>query len=155
MKKQTITIEVPEGKVAVWENGNISFKDEPLPKTWREFCNCHSFRKYFCIGTKSEIRVFGGSVCIEELYNIQSSDLISRQFMALMRLILLRDYYRKGWIPNWTDDSDKWCIQNEKNKLLIDTLYNTNCVLSFPTSDIAEQFLTNFEELIKQAGDLI
>lgn len=107
MKKQTITIEVPEGKVAVWENGNILFKDEPLPKTWREFCNCHSFRKYFCIGTKSEIRVFGDSVCIEELYNIQSSDLISRQFMALMRLILLRDHYRKGWIPNWTDDSDK------------------------------------------------
>ena len=68
---------------------------------------------------------------------------------------MLRDHYRKGWIPNWTDDSKKWCIQNEKNKLRIGTLYNTNCVLSFPTSDIAEQFLANFEEHIKLAGDLI
>lgn len=155
MKKQTITIEVPEGKVAVWENGNVVFRDEPLPKTWSEFCNCHSFLNHYSIDTKSEISEFCHFLSVEELYNVQSSDLISRQFMALMRLILLRDHYRKGWIPNWTDDSEKWCIQNEKNKLRIGTLYNTNCVLSFPTSDIAKQFLANFEEHIKLAGDLI
>ena len=38
--KQTIEIEVPEGKKAVWKEGKVVFEDlEPkLPKTWEEFC---------------------------------------------------------------------------------------------------------------------
>ena len=40
MKKQTIEIEVPDGKKAVWKDGRVVFEDiEPqLPNTWEEFC---------------------------------------------------------------------------------------------------------------------
>ena len=38
--KQTIEIEVPKGKKAVWKDGTIVFEDikPKLPKTWEEFC---------------------------------------------------------------------------------------------------------------------
>ena len=38
--KQTIEIEVPDGKKAIWKDGKIVFEDikPPLPKTWEEFC---------------------------------------------------------------------------------------------------------------------
>ena len=38
--KQTIEIEVPDGKKAVWKDGRVVFEDiEPeLPNTWEEFC---------------------------------------------------------------------------------------------------------------------
>lgn len=38
--KQTVEIEVPDGKKAVWKDGKVDFEDiEPqLPNTWKEFC---------------------------------------------------------------------------------------------------------------------
>ena len=38
--KQTIEIEVPDGKKAIWKDNKIVFEDikPPLPKTWEEFC---------------------------------------------------------------------------------------------------------------------
>ena len=38
--KQTIEIEVPDGKKAVWKDSAIVFEDikSKLPKTWEEFC---------------------------------------------------------------------------------------------------------------------
>ena len=38
--KQTIEIEVPDGKQAIWKDNKVVFKDinPKLPKTWEEFC---------------------------------------------------------------------------------------------------------------------
>ena len=38
--KQTIEIEVPDDKKAVWKDGKMVFEDIKLqlPKTWEEFC---------------------------------------------------------------------------------------------------------------------
>ena len=39
--KQTIEIEVPDGKKAVWKDGKVVFENikPQLPKTWEEFCD--------------------------------------------------------------------------------------------------------------------
>ena len=46
MKKQTLEIEVPDGKKAVWKDGKVVFEDiEPqLPNTWKEFCKNHPIK---------------------------------------------------------------------------------------------------------------
>ena len=38
--KQTIEIEIPDGKKAVWKDNKVIFEDikPQLPKTWDEFC---------------------------------------------------------------------------------------------------------------------
>lgn len=44
--KQTIEIEVPEGKKAVWKNNKVVFEDvtPKLPKTWEEFCDLYTIK---------------------------------------------------------------------------------------------------------------
>ena len=45
--KQTIEIEIPDGKKAIWKDGNIVFEDiaPQLPKTWEEFCKQNRITK--------------------------------------------------------------------------------------------------------------
>ena len=94
--KQTIEIEVPDGKKAVWKNNKVIFEDiEPqLPKTWEEFCynNDRKPNEAF-IDNSSEIRL------ITEQYerkpfgdrNILPSEQVAKQHLALMQLHRLRD----------------------------------------------------------------
>ena len=42
-----------------------------------------------------------------------------------------------------------------KKELIVVWCHHDPRFLSFPTSEMASEFLTNFRELIKQAGDLI
>ena len=127
--KQTIEIEVPDGKKAVWKDNKVIFEDikPQLPKTWEEFCEHNKV-------------------------NIN----VPRGHLALMQLHQLRDCYRQGWTPDWENNSSKYSIITTKNVefKIIEAVYR-NAFLSFPTYEIAEEFLNNFKDLIEQAGDLI
>ena len=125
--KQTIEIEVPEGKQAIWKDGKIVFEDAKpkLPKTWEEFCE-HN---------KVKINVPCGH-------------------LALMQLHQLRDCYRQGWIPI-VDELSFGIVRRIEGYLAIENFTYTSSFLSFPTYEIAKEFLTNFRDLIEQAGDLI
>ena len=127
--KQTIEIEVPNGKKAVWKDNKIVFEDikPPLPKTWEEFCE-HN---------KVNINVSSGH-------------------LALMQLHQLRDCYRQGWIPNWNDSTqNKYVIFNLVGKFTISLYYCHSHFLAFQDEKRAKEFLNNFKDLIEQAGDLI
>ena len=78
-----------------------------------------------------------------------------------MQLHQLRDCYRQGWIPDWSDCKNKYCIMY--SGIYCNTNYN-HCIycnistrefLSFQSREIAQEFLNNFKDLIEQAGDLI
>ena len=131
--KQTIEIEVPDGKQAIWKDNKVVFKDinPKLPKTWEEFCKTY-----------------------KSIY-VLPSKYAAKQHLALMQLHQLRDCYRQGWIPNHEENSKKWSITKFKNKLYACSACHYSSFLSFQTEEIAEQFLTNFRDLIEQAGDLI
>ena len=136
--KQTIEIEVPDGKVAVWKDGFIVFEDAkpPLPKTWLEFVETQSYENTQIIeGVPQEI---------------------APQHIALLQLHKLRDCYRQGWKPDWSDDNLKFLIsQGNKGACVIKTRYHSSAFLSFQSERIAELFLANFQDLIRAAGDLI
>ena len=167
--KQTIEIEVPDGKKAVWKDDKVVFKDikPKLPKTWKEFCKIKEF-------DESEVYISSTSECIEiekcfkiegrerNYYydkNILPSKKAAEQHLALMQLHQLRDCYRQGWIPNISDDCNKygikWNFLSLKEEPIVVWCNHDPRFLSFPTYEIAEEFLTNFRELIEQAGDLI
>ena len=158
--KQTIEIEVPDGKKAVWKDGRIIFEDikPPLPKTWKEFCynNDRKPNEAF-IANSSEIQLITEhherkSSCDQ---NILPSERAAKQHLALMQLHQLRDCYRQGWIPDWENNSYKYSIIRKDKQYSIAYYFSTPCFLSFPTCEIAEEFLNNFKDLIEQAGDLI
>ena len=163
--KQTIEIEVPDGKKAVWKDNKIIFEDikPQLPKTWEEFCEQNEVKK-----TEYYLNAFSR---IEETETVKRNKISDKnllpnrqaaeQHLALMQLHQLRDCYRQGWVPDLADESTKYCIERYydsgtrsiKNQVV--TLSCTSTFLSFPTNKLAEEFLTNFHDLIKQVGDLI
>ena len=166
--KQTIEIEVPEGKRAVWKDNTIVFEDiEPqLPKTWEEFCEQNKVKKseYFINNSSYIADVWtDGSNERHKNYgrNILPNKKAAEQHLALMQLHQLRDCYRQGWIPDWKDRKNKVCIKynniysNTNTNYTIIIRVNTQEFLSFQSKEIAEEFFNNFKDLIKQAGDLI
>ena len=157
--KQTIEIEVPDGMNAIWKDGKVVFEDikSQLPKTWEEFCKNYPINsREFIIGLSSQIgspRWGDRDINIDR--NVLPNYKAGEAHLALMQLHQLRDCYRQGWIP--TEDKVSFGITKRiiDNYLSIDRFMYYSMFLSFPTREIAEEFLTNFRELIEQAGDLI
>ena len=164
--KQTIEIEVPDGKKAVWKDNKVVFEGikPQLPKTWEEFCYNNDRKpneafitnssEIYLITEQHERKPFGDR-------NILPSKQAAKQHLALMQLHQLRDCYRQGWIPDWSVCTNKYCIIY--NGIYCDTNYNHSIIvnahtmkfLSFQSREIAQEFLNNFKDLIEQAGDLI
>ena len=157
--KQTIEIEVPDGKKAVLKDGKVVFEDikPQLPKTWEDFCKQNRIKDGECfLYSDSEIIKlidFDREEYIDRnvLPNIQAA----KAHLALMQLHQLRDCYRQGWEPNYSDDSQKVNIEKRGDTPMIVISIQRSSFLSFPIQELAEQFLTNFRDLIEQAGDLI
>ena len=98
--KQTIEIEVPDGKIAVWKDNKVIFKDikPQLPKTWEEFCRQNKIKKNeYYLGIYSSIREASDGERNKDtdriiLPNKQAAE----QHRALIQLHQLRDCYRQG-----------------------------------------------------------
>ena len=122
-----------------------------LPKTWDEYCAKHGE-----VGDKIKASLNTAYMTINRY--VFSDCKQAQAHIAKMKLHLLRDEYRQGWKPNWADDSEKHVISKEEFSDKESRAYyskNYAYFLSFQTASIAEEFLTNFRELIEQAGDLI
>ena len=133
-----------------------------IPETWKEFCDYHGFERGECyINDYSRIveKVEGHYRISPSNDNVLPSKEAAEQHLALMKLHQLRDEYRQGWKPTWTDKSTKygvvWNTLSEKKKLIVAWHSYAPLFLSFPTEEIAREFLTNFRDLIEEAWDLI
>ena len=131
-----------------------------LPKTWEEFCNNYEVR----YGKDSYITSCSDIISRQSfrmrLKNANRNLLPSReaaeQHLALMQLHQLRDCYRQGWIPNFENTDSKYCIiKISEQEIIISEYAACGAFLSFQTKELAEEFLTNFRDLIVKAGDLI
>ena len=164
--KQTIEIEVPDGKKAVWKDNKVVFEDiKPrFPKTWEEYVTFHfpvdklPENHYVCAKTSlfSCHTTNSDYESVLQTKNILTSDKTIKQHLALMQLHQLRDCYRQGWEPDWKSNYyDKYVIIKNSDKY---DVFTSNCAsrfLTFQDMETAKKFLTNFRELIEEAGDLI
>ena len=100
----------------------------PLPRNWDDYC------KYASTLTTSF------SSCAK--------------YDAFVKLEHLRDCWLDGWKPKW-DASQKWCIRLYKNQLHVGLCTDISRFLTFPTREMAEEFLKCFRDLIELAKDLI
>ena len=87
---------------------------------------------------------------------------INPQIEALKKLILLRDFYNNNWKPDWDKlIEDKYRIEKDydrETKVIsfdVGIAFRPSTFLTFNNSGYAHEFLTNFRDLIEQAGDLI
>ena len=157
--KQTIEIEVPYGKRAIWKDNKIVYEDinPQLPKTWEEFCNQVKVYGEYYIDLNSSIKENDDDYYRDPRFDrgILPSKEAAKQHLALMQLHQLRDCYRQGWMPNLTIPKSNFAIFYMKGKYSVEEFMYSSEFLSFQSKEIAQEFLNNFRDLIEQAGDLI
>ena len=135
-------------------------KENVLPNTWEEFFEMYLLekdKKEWYIDVDSTPRYkHKGVICFEDSKNVLPSKQAAFAHLAYMQLHQLRDCYRQGWVPDWSNTTQrKWSIMFDADTFMIQAMYLHSHFLSFQSEEIARKFLNNFQELIKLAGDLI
>lgn len=128
-----------------------------LPKTWEEFYRNNFKSSKYYIDINSNICMVAN---MERDPKTDRNSLPSKgaaeAHLALMQLHQLRDCYRQGWKPDWSDDlENKHCIVYVNNMLRVCVYGTMQRFLSFQSYEIAIEFLNNFRDLINLAKDLI
>jgi hypothetical protein len=130
-----------------------------LPKSWEELGKV----KGFYVDDDSEVCTalnfdFGYST---DLYNqnVFPTEAEAEACLSLSQLCQLRDAYNSEPLANWCDWNDttqlKYCIYFNSNKISVGLWCNSHWVLSFKTSELRDEFLINFHDLIQQAKPLL
>ena len=96
----------------------------------------------------------GNTRCAKGDKNVLPNTKAAEQHLALMQLHQLRDFYRQGWIPSEYKVLFG-IIRGIDGCLNVNRFMYASRFLSFPNKEIAEEFLTNFRDIIEGAGDLI
>ena len=120
-------------------------KEKSLPKTWEDFIEIMKL-KYPSAGC-----------FVEEIpKGLIDSYPTLNQIVAVLKLKKLRDYYNNNWHCDWANEHEKNAvIIRSHGELKIFVEWTITTFLTFKSTEIASEFLTNFRELIEQAGDLI
>lgn len=149
MEKE-LKIEIPQGyeidrQKSTFEK--IIFKKIPEnPKTWKEYCALTKGSPSFYASCNAvDINCYSGE------YNEFSTRERAEQFIALGKLLQLRDYWVKGY------DKFSYLVWNSGGRrvFVCDWAGVTPYPLTFPTKEMAEEFKDCFEDLIKQAFPLV
>jgi hypothetical protein len=135
-------------------------KQNELPKTWEEFCErnpvtpdeywIETVYSRYCNGLRDRKRDahMDKNVCV----SLQEA----KAHTALMQLRQLRKCYIGNWEPDWEKDYKyKYGVNFSDNKLMVLEWCKTSCTLSFPTEELAKQFLNNFRDLLEIAKPLL
>ena len=120
-----------------------------LPKTWDEYCAKHGE-----VGDKIKASLNTAYMTINRY--VFSDCKQAQAHIAKMKLHLLRDEYRNGWEPDWKDRNlGKYVIESSEGECYVAKYKHISSFLAFQDEKTANEFLTNFRDLIEQAGDLI
>ena len=125
----------------------IVFKKIPEnPKTWDDYCSLMKGKTVYHTNCNT-ITVSGFSDAHDKFTTKKRAE----QFIALGKLLQLRDYWVKGYSEfryavygDWLDGT-----------AICDWRENIHYPLTFPTKEMAEDFKNCFEDLIKKAFPLV
>ena len=127
-----------------------------FPKSWVEFCKNYQIKpgETFVDGYSKFVgnNVGTRNPIIDK--NVCPSIKSVEAHLAMIQLEQLRDCWLDGWTPKW-DVSEKWCIRLYKNQIHVGLCTDISRFLTFPTREMAEEFLKCFRDLIEAAKDLI
>ena len=156
MDTKKLKINIPEGYEIDKEKSTfeeIVFKkvEDPfskLPKTWKEYCKqTKDKQSYHCNPILTHIC----KTRFDGFYNEFSTEERVKQYVALGRLLQLRDYWVKGY------NEFRYAVYGDKldGTAICDWRDNVNHPLTFPTREMAQKFVECFKDLMKEAHPLI
>lgn len=156
-----VKIQIPDNCELI-KDGNIYIvkeKKNDKPRSWEEFCENYPITKdEFWLSDGGRIRqVDSQNIGKCRTYkNWCTSKEEAEAFLALMQLRQLR----KAWVGDWEYTYGKTLgsitYSFRQKQILVDYGYTWhNSVLSFPTKEMAEEFLTCFRNLCETAKILL
>ena len=155
-KVNEIKVPIPAGCKATTEIKDgimtVLIEKEKVKKEWKLEAN----RKYCFIDDETAILAFeSNEFCINDK-NCRNSFRHESDAKAMLAYIqLLEMYYQEvgDYVPEWSNQSIKKYIitPNEKDELIVDWVSYWKKKITFPTLAQAQQFLSDYSELIEQA----
>lgn len=146
----------------VWNWNAFEYRiKQDVPRTWEEFCEMYgSVENEFYLCTDGEVQM-----CKKKprgSWNVDANFLKTREdvegLLALIKLKRLHDAWCGDWKPDFDDfmtEKSFICKEYYSNDAFDFGVWSgkirTNHLLIFKTKEIAEDFLTCFKDLIKQA----
>ena len=129
------------------------YNEAGRPTTWEEYCEQNPIKEGECrINKYSQCSELDPDVRFANSdANVMSEDLC-KAFIAYMKLIQLRNAWVKD-CENGDEDEYLKIVYTEERGLYVVRLGKTG--LSFPTSDMAEEFINTFKDLLEVAKPLI
>lgn len=160
MNKITITLDGKEYQLNVQKGkalGVLKEKDSRC-KSWEEFCEKYSTKEGYFHDDLLKHILFE-SVRPSKTLTTTSTQFTKEEAIAISafsKLLKLRRDWISDWNPNWCNgDEMKYCIEVYKEDFYVNSSSNYSKTFSFPTEEMAEEFLNSFRSLFKQCKYLI
>lgn len=156
-----VTIEIPDNCELVQDGEKYIVKEKKQipPRTWKEFCSMNRIKS-----GEAWIEPHSGISCYDKDEirdrkqildrNLCTSKKEAEAFLALMQLRQLR----KAWVGDWDTTDVTWyaVIVVKKGELVTDYGgWSYNYILTFPTEEMAKDFLECFRDLCETAKMLL
>lgn len=167
METKELKITIPEGQEIDWQKSakqeKIVFKKiDNKPRSWEAYCKQHATTVTNCyfIDNDSNVRVsaWHPNVLSYRYKNTLPSKELAEAFLAMMQLMSLRQAWIGDWKPDWSSETDKWHLIAEYNKVKLcvsGQFSHVSHPLSFPTKEMALDFINCFKDLLAVAKSLI
>lgn len=156
-----VKIQIPDNCELVKDGDNYVVREKQNPpRTWEEFCEKYPIRREEAFFATCGNVIYAGGLTgtkREGTKNWCTSKEEAEAFLALMQLRQLR----KAWVGDWEQPNSRICISTiayniDNEKVVVKTgNYWSNITLSFPTLEMAEDFLSCFRDLCETAKPLL
>lgn len=154
-----VKIQIPDNCELIKDGDTYIVKEKKqiLPKSWKEFCKRFPIREeeaYILVSTNG-IFIAGAKYSGVQRVNKSwcTSEEEAEAFLALMQLRQLR----KAWVRDWEvpTKGNYGVIYPQGDNLITAVNDISRRVLSFPTKEMAEDFLRCFRDLCETAKPLL
>ena len=135
------------------ELGLLKEKDSSRVMSWKEFELKYSSKTGYCWSSlRNNLVKNAVPTCTDE----QLTPHEAKSLAAFSKLLKLRRDWIGEWEPDWeTTSTNKYVIECIENRIRTYTQWTYARSLSFPTKQMAREFLETFYDLIEEAKILI
>ena len=165
METKELKITIPEGYEIDKENSTfekIVFKkkENAKPRSWEEYYKQQIANKkhgyYIDDGNCSITEIIWNDYLRSDNWkNVLPSKELAETFLAMMQLMSLRQAWIGDWEPDWDGKKFYNCIVLLDNKYIVEYFSKYHQTLSFPTEEMAKDFMDCFKGLLEIAKPLI
>ena len=147
----TITLEGKEYLLDIEQAKKLGVlkENDTKVKSWKEFVT--KYDKAYTVNETSAFPIDTNVFCTQSQLTLREAKALA----AFSKLLKLRRDWIGKWEPDWLEAENKFTIVTNGHGVTIFDTYFTTRALSFPTRQMAIDFIETFRELIEEAKMLI